>query len=334
MDANGTRMWAELRLSSREEPRDAVNARSIMLIAGEPSGDSLAAELVAALRAEVEKGVPAQRPGVPAHRPGLPAHRQDVFAHRQEVFAHRQGSFFGAGGPQMAAAGVELAFDMTQHAVVGLVEVIRNYGKFKRLFDQLVALALRRQPDLIVCVDFSGFNRRFARQIRWEICVREIRDWQPKIVQYVSPQVWASRPGRARSMARDLDLLLTIFPFEKQWYAERVPRLRVEFVGHPMVERYAKISPSAKDPGPPQASSSPRILLLPGSRVSELKRHLPVMLEAWKQIRTAQPAARACVVLPNESLAALGKTLVAATLPDLSIQVGQLDRGRIGCFKA
>src|SRR6185503_16674678 len=160
------------------------------------------------------------------------------------------------------------------------------------------------------------FNRRFARQIRWEICVREIRDWQPKIVQYVSPQVWASRPGRARSMARDLDLLLTIFPFEKQWYAERVPRLRVEFVGHPMVERYAKISPSAKDPGPPQASSSPRILLLPGSRVSELKRHLPVMLEAWKQIRTAQPAARACVVLPNESLAALGKTLVAATLPD------------------
>src|SRR4030095_15426605 len=127
---------------------------------------------------------------------------------------------FGAGGPQMAAAGVELAFEMTQHAVVGLVEVIRNYGKFKRLFDQLVALALQRRPDLIVCVDFSGFNRRFVRQIRWEICVREIRDWQPKIVQYVSPQVWASRPGRARSMARDLDLLLTIFPFEKQWYAE------------------------------------------------------------------------------------------------------------------
>src|SRR5881392_3599890 len=105
---------------------------SFTLVAGEPSGDLLAAELVKALRNE---------------------------AVGTEI------SFFGAGGQRMAEAGVELAFDMTQHAVVGLIEALRNYGKFRRLLHQLVGLACARRPDAIVCVDFSGFNRRFAHAI-------------------------------------------------------------------------------------------------------------------------------------------------------------------------
>ena len=143
----------------------------------------------------------------------------------------------------MAEEGVELAFDMTQHSVIGLWEAVKNYAKFTRLFDQLVALAFERRPDVIVCVDFSGFNRRFARQIRWELEVRRAThgNWKPKIVQYVSPQVWASRPGRAKDMARDFDLLLTIFAFEKPWYAERVPEFRVEFVGHPAIDRFSTV---------------------------------------------------------------------------------------------
>ena len=223
---------------------------TFMLIAGEPSGDALAAELVKALRQESAVNPPA---------------------------ASRQPQFFGAGGAKMAGAGVELAFDMTPHSVIGLWEVVKNYGKFKRLFDQLVALAFERRPEVIVCVDFSGFNRRFARQIRWELEVRRAThaDWRPKIVQYVSPQVWASRPGRARAMARDFDLLLAIFPFEQAWYAERVPELKVEFVGHPIVERHQGQSSKLK-----AQSSKPCVLLLPGSRVGELKRHLPVMLGA------------------------------------------------------
>ena len=256
-----------------------------MLIAGEPSGDLLAAELVAALR--------------------------------QELSITPQ--FFGAGGAKMAGAGVELAFDMTEHAVVGIVEVLKHYGKFKRLFDQLVALAFERRPDVIVCVDFSGFNRRFARQIRWELEVRRAThgNWKPKIVQYVSPQVWASRPARANAMARDFDLLLAIFPFEKAWYARRVPGMRVEFVGHPAMDRYQAQSSKLKVQTEPSS-----VLLLPGSRVGELKRHLPVMLDALKIIHTAAPDIRARMVLPNESLRQLARGFDCP--PSLEIQVGNL----------
>ena len=256
-----------------------------MLIAGEPSGDLLAAELVTALR--------------------------------QELSITPQ--FFGAGGAKMAGAGVELAFDMTEHAVVGIVEVLKHYGKFKRLFDQLVALAFERRPDVIVCVDFSGFNRRFARQIRWELEVRRAThgNWKPKIVQYVSPQVWASRPARANAMARDFDLLLAIFPFEKAWYARRVPGMRVEFVGHPAMDRF-NVERSTLN----VERSTASVLLLPGSRVGELKRHLPVMLDALKIIHTAAPDIRARMVLPNESLRQLARGFDCP--PSLEIQVGNL----------
>jgi len=261
---------------------------NFMIIAGEASGDLLAAELVKALKQELGR-------------------------------SHPSLTFFGAGGPKMAEAGAELAFDMTQHAVIGLWEAVRNYGKFKRLFDQLVALAFERRPDVIVCVDFSGFNRRFARKIRreLEVCRATDGNWKPKIVQYVSPQVWASRPGRAKAMARDFDLLLTIFPFEKPWYAERVPELKVEFVGHPMVERHQAESSKLV-----AQTAWQTVLLLPGSRVGELKRHLPVMFGALEQIQSAKSEVRARMVLPNESLAQLAR---AGSPPaNLEIQVGNL----------
>ena len=273
-----------------------------MIIAGEPSGDLLAAELVRALNAEWKN----KPRGASTPR------------------------FFGGGGPQMKAAGVELILDLTQHAVVGLIEVIRNYRKFKRCFDQLMAAALHRRPDIIVCVDFSGFNRRFAHHLRWELKVRGIEDWRPRIVQYVSPQVWASRPGRARAMARDFDLVLAIFPFEEQWYAERVPGLRVEFIGHPMLDRHADrsrttpVQPTEQSTSqkPAVASTSAVVLLLPGSRVGELKRHLPVLMEAWKRMHAAQPETRAVMVLPNEILASLvGPSAQSANIP---VQVGGL----------
>src|SRR5262245_606643 len=143
-----------------------MTPRSFMFVAGEPSGDLLAAELARALQ---------QQSGATL-------------------------CCFGAGGPHLAAAGVDIAFDLTRLAGVGLLAVLRSYRQFKRLFDRLVALACARRPDVIVCVDFSGFNRRFARKIRWELQVQGQGGWRPRIVQYVSPQVWASRPGRAVAM--------------------------------------------------------------------------------------------------------------------------------------
>jgi lipid-A-disaccharide synthase len=261
-----------------------MKPKSFMLIAGEASGDTLAAELVRALRQEF-----ADAKGV-------------LTSDLQPLETSLEPRFFGAGGPCMAAEGVELAFDMTEHSVVGLSEVFRNILKFRRLFLQLFQFALRRQPDVIICVDFSGFNRRFAHAIKhyarrhadW------FHDWNPKLIQYVSPQVWASREGRAPKMARDFDLVLSIFPFEKAWYAEHVPQMRVEFVGHPIVGRYDE-GRGLRGEGR-GGSGTPMVLLLPGSRPDELRRHLPVMLGALDLIRAKIPEVRARMVLPNEEL--------------------------------
>ena len=259
-----------------------------MLIAGEASGDLLAAELVSALRGQLPDA-----------------------------------QFFGAGGAKMSAAGVELAFDMTQHSVIGISDVLKNLLKFRRLFNQLLALAIERKPDVVIGIDFGGFNLRFGQAVKKYVRENPFSKWDPKIVQFVSPQVWASRPGRADKLARDYDLLLSIFPFEKAWYAQRVPALRVEFVGHPMIGRFTNddlrfTRGSAGDASIVNRQS--QILLLPGSRTSELKKHLPVMLDALKLIQEQLPAAKAKMVLPNPALMTLAKSLGA----NLEIQIGEL----------
>jgi lipid-A-disaccharide synthase len=222
----------------------------------------------------------------------------------------------------MAAAGVDLAFDMTEHSVVGITEVLKNYLKFRRLFHQLFECALERQPDAIICVDFSGFNRRFAHAVKQYTRSRAdwFHDWAPKLIQYVSPQVWASRERRAYQMARDYDLVLSIFPFEKEWYAKRVPQLPVEFVGHPIVERYGTPrGTTGQGRGMPGATT---LLLLPGSRASELTRHLPVMLAALELVRAKVPNLRPRMVLPNATLLKQAKAL---GLPaGLEVQAGGL----------
>lgn len=262
-----------------------------MLIAGEASGDTLAAELVSALRKQLSDA-----------------------------------NFFGAGGPNMAKAGVELAFDLTQHSVIG-ISWLNKYFELRRLFNQLVRLAVERKPDVIIGVDYNLFNLRFAHAIKEQVRNNPALNWNPKIVKYISPQVWASREGRAYQMARDYDLLLSIFPFEKDWYAKRVPNLPVEFVGHPMVDRYAGISnDDLRLTNEPSVHSfvnrKSQILLLPGSRVGELKRHLPVMLEAAKQI-AAKQSVQFKMVLPDEKLKHLAET-TSAVVPDLEIQIGGL----------
>src|SRR5689334_12593781 len=168
-----------------------------MLIAGETSGDILGAELVPAVRQRMTE---------------LEAAPTE---YQQPLYASLEPDFYGAGGPHMAAAGVQLAFDMTQHAVVGLWEVIKQYRQFRRLFHQLLDLAIRSKPHVIICIDFSGFNLRFAHAVRNYARARRgtFGNWDPRLVQYVSPQVWASRPERAQRLAQDFDLLLSIFPF-------------------------------------------------------------------------------------------------------------------------
>lgn len=255
-----------------------------MFIAGEASGDTLGAELVKALRRE------------------SPAELE----------------FFGAGGAKMQEAGVELAFDLTAHAVVGIIEVLKNYGKFKRLFGQLLDLAAQRRPDCIVLIDYPGFNLRFAKAVKER--VRREPGWNPKVVFYVSPQIWAWHESRIHQIARDIDLLLSIFPFEQSWYAERKPGFKVEFVGHPLIDRYATRNFPASDPAAPTGRT---LLLLPGSRERELRKHLPVMVPAARNL-AASAHVRILAVLPHERLSAAARRFLDPA-PEIKVQIGRLD---------
>jgi lipid-A-disaccharide synthase len=279
-----------------------MKPKTFMLIAGETSGDLLAAELVSALLAASKQGEDGRAQSSILNLPSSPV-------------------FFGAGGAKMSAAGVELAFDLTQHSVIGISDVLKNYFKFRRLFNQLLALAIERKPDVVIGVDYGGFNLRFGHAIREYVRDNPFSKWNPKVVQFVSPQVWASRPGRADLLASDYDLLLSIFPFEKDWYAKRAPKLRVEFVGHPMIGRFTSVGTrcSASEDARQRV---PTILLLPGSRKSELQKHLPLILPALKLIQEKLPAAKAKMVLPDESLAQLAK--LAGTPANVEIQTGNL----------
>jgi len=272
-----------------------------MLIAGEASGDLNAAELVWALRQQVISD------------------SLDASADVQPMRTALAPRFFGAGGPKMAEAGVDLAFDLTQHSVIGISDVFKKILKFRRLFRQLFRLALERQPDVIVGVDYGGFNLRFGRAIRHYLRSNRslFNNWNPKIVQFVSPQVWASRPGRAYQLADDYDLLLSIFPFEQEWYARRVPKLRVEFVGHPMVERMQNAKCKMQN-----AKAAPLVVFLPGSRADEVRRHLPVVTGAFELLRRDLPGLRAKMVFPNEALLQSVKSI---GLPSgLELQAGDI----------
>jgi lipid-A-disaccharide synthase len=195
---------------------------------------------------------------------------------------------FGAGGPKMKAAGMELSLDLTEHAVVGLVEVLKNYFKFHRIFWDLVREAEQRKPNAVVLVDFPGFNLRFAAQMK----KRGI-----KVIYYISPQLWAWHASRAKQIERDVALMLTIFPFEKDWYAKHAPKLRVEFVGHPFADRM-------RDEGGGMKREESLVLLLPGSREREVAKIWPVMREVVSLMPSQTSFVAAAV---NESMAAMIK---------------------------
>ncbi|MBX3732144.1 MAG: lipid-A-disaccharide synthase [Verrucomicrobiae bacterium] len=262
---------------------------AILLVAGDPSGDLAAAELVRAL-GRAAGPVPPR--------------------------------CFGAGGPAMAAAGVTLHHEMTRHSVIG-VEILRRISWFRRALLDLVRLARTEGADAVVGVDYAGFNLRLASAVHEARLQSQgpFRNWRPRIIQYIAPQVWASRPGRARRMERTHDLLLSILPFEKGWFAENAPRLPVTFVGHPIVDRHATAPPPHD--GEPATDRPPLLVLLPGSRPGELQRHLPVMLPAARAV-AQRTGCRLRMVLPREELRPAAQAMTR-DFAEAIIQVGGLD---------
>lgn len=197
-------------------------------------------------------------------------HAADLLRRLKDLYPKAEA--FGVGGQHLRAAGQNQFFDLAIHAVVGLTEVLRNYFKFRGFFNAILADIERLRPDALVLVDYPGFNLRLAEEAK--------RRWPKlKIVYYISPQLWAWKSGRSKIMARTVDLLLVIFRFETDWFRKHEPGLKVEWVGHPMMDRWKEIIPETeRDP------KSPRIALLPGSRSREIRVHLPIMLGAAEKL--------------------------------------------------
>src|SRR5712691_9629076 len=162
--------------------------------------------------------------------------------------------FVGRGGPQMKTiAGERFENWIEQSGVLGLWEVIKRYGYFRKQFREALNEIATSTPDAVVLIDYPGFNLRLARALHRQSI-------GSKIIYYISPQVWAWNRGRIKKMARWLDLMLCIFPFEAELYNQS--GLRTVFVGHPMIENLA-----ARRTG--EARAPNRVGLFPGSRFRE-----------------------------------------------------------------
>ena len=191
------------------------------------------------------------------------------------------------GGPELAAAGAQLLYDLTSSSVVGLVEVLKNYSFFRALFAETLRWIGEHQPRAVCFVDYPGLNLRLATALR-ERGLSAKGGGKIKTLYYISPQIWAWKAGRRFAMARDLDAMAVIFPFEVKCYADTA--LPVEFVGHPFVAAdYA--APVRYDPAGP-------VLLLPGSRVQAVRRIFPVLLAGFREFGGRE----AVVLFPSDDI--------------------------------
>jgi lipid-A-disaccharide synthase len=229
--------------------------RSLMVIAGEVSGDMLAAGLVHSLL----KRDPSLR-------------------------------FFGIGGDKLRAEGVEILQDNTAMAVMGFTEVVVRLAFFHKVFKRMTDEAIRRKPAAVILVDYPGFNLRFAGKMH-ELGI--------PVIYYVCPQVWAWNRRRIPKMARSVNRLLTIFPFEEEMLAGS--GMKMTFVGHPLVA--SSLAQRAAPPDPLPWTGSPRLALLPGSRRHEIDRLLPVMLQAAARLEKDDPALSCILASPSETAA-------------------------------
>ncbi len=219
----------------------------IGILAGEPSGDRLAAGLIEAVRRRAP-----------------------------------QAQFYGMAGPRMVAAGCEQRFSIDQLSVVGFVEVLRQYPRLRRLRAEVVQSFLDDPPDVFIGVDVPDFVLEIEARLR----AAGIRS-----AHLVSPTVWAWRPGRVATVARAVDLLLCIFPFEPAYYAGL--DLHCEFVGHPMADEFPlDIDRAAQREKLGVAGGAPVLALLPGSRMQELRLCTRAFLETARQLQSRDPSLR------------------------------------------
>lgn len=224
----------------------------VFIIAGEPSGDKLGGALMQGLKAQVP-----------------------------EV------SFEGIGGERMLEEGLQSLFPMDEISIMGITEILRNYGALKARIRQTAEAVVAAKPDVLITVDLPEFSLRVAKLVKEKSDIRT--------VHYVAPTVWAWRPGRAAKMARHIDQVLALLPFEPPYM--QAAGMRCDFVGHPVVT-----DPQASQPEAAEfrlrhgIGDAPLCLILPGSRRSEVSRLGAVFGEALAHLKRQRPELR--YVLP------------------------------------
>ncbi|HUJ46907.1 MAG TPA: lipid-A-disaccharide synthase, partial [Rhizomicrobium sp.] len=257
-------------------------SRTIMLVCGEPSGDQLGAELMAALKQL------------------LPDVR-----------------IVGVGGSAMAAQGLHSLFPLDATAVMGLREVVPRIPEILRRVRIASDFALETKPDAVVCIDSPDFTHRIARRTR---------RLDPSIatVNYVAPQVWASRQYRARKMAKYFDLVLALLPFEAEFFEQH--GLHAKFVGHPVIERAAKMTGGAAlRTRLGIGERVPLLAVLPGSRTSEVRPLLPIFRDTVARLRQAVPDL-VCILPVVPHVAPIVRSLTQAWPAPLHIVEGEADK--------
>lgn len=240
---------------------------------GEPSGDQHAAHLIAELR---------------RRRPDLRAS--------------------GFGGPLMEQAGCHIQFQLTTLAVIGIFRVLPLLWTFYQKVQEAGDYLKRNRPDVVVLVDFPGFN--------WWIA-RKARKLGIPVVYYMPPQLWAWAPWRIRKVRRNIDLVLSGLPFETEWYAQR--GVRVQYVGHPFFDEISERTLDASFLREWSSDQQPVVALLPGSRSQEVTRNWPLMLAAAKRISSRYPHVQFLVANYKESQRQYCREILLRSGEDLPI---------------
>ncbi len=220
-------------------------------------------------------------------------------------------SFWGVGGEALKAAGVRLLVDAATLSVVGITEVVSKLAGLAAALRTVKGAMLRLQPDLLILIDFPDFNLHLAAFAKKNGI---------SVLYYISPQIWAWRPGRVKKIKQRVDHMAVILPFEADFY--RRHHVPVTFVGHPLLDTVAPSRPTAFHP-------EPLVGLLPGSRDGEVLRHLPMMLAAARRLRKQMPGCRFLVSVAPGLEPAMVASLVKRHAKSLPVEIVAGGAGRI-----
>ncbi len=205
-------------------------------------------------------------------------------------------------GPRMRAYPIHCATPMEELQVMGFIDVVKAAPRLYRLFRKIRNEILQKQPKAVICIDYPGFNIRLERSLRKH-------GYRGKLIHYICPTVWAWGKKRIPTMANNLDLLLSIFPFEKNCFAQT--DLTVEYVGHPLVKKIREHTPLENFKKTYRINPSKKILsIFPGSRQTEVERNFPIQLQAARRllanaddfeiaVSLAHPSLRYHLTMPN-----------------------------------